>query len=313
MFVDMDPQTDGSQFMLAEKLDGAATRFANEKRRLKHAKIRLGKDKDVAEREAIEEAKTTEPYGYMALIDRKHIPDNADGKKVRTVWESMENFRTFGAETTPKTIVPMEILAAKEGENGSLMLVAGHEEMTQMEGKIHAGEAASGGDPNVAWLTIPHHVLKQTAVENRCLCCSRAAGIALSYSLTRSTYWQVLSHHHRYQPVCGRTFASPFDAVRLLYHHGRTRPWVNECNPEVVRYAPRMVQNYREQYLPQGATQRRAYVCATSRTIPLPQESAQVPWHCAGQLEVDEEPSGARLQRRSLLQVQPRPFLRHAV
>ena len=261
MFVDMDPQTDGSQLLLAEKLDGAVTRFVVEKRRLKREKILSGKDKYVAEREAIEEAKTTNPYGYMALIDRNHILNNADGKKVRTVWESMENFRTFGAETTPKTIVPMEILAAKDGENGRLLLVAGHEEMTQMEGKIHAGEAASGDDLNLAWLTIPHHVIKQTAVENRCLCCARAAGIALLSSLTRpSTYWQVLSHCHRYQPVCWRTFASPFDAVRLLYHHGRTRPRVNECNPEAVRHAPRLVQNYCVPHLPQGAMHPRAYV-----------------------------------------------------
>ena len=261
LFVDMDPQTDTSQSLLAEKLEDNLTRFNKKVKELKHAKIRSGQDRAVAQRDAIEEAKTAEPYGYPPLIDRKRIPDNADCHKVCTVWESMENFRTFGAETKPKKIVPMEILAAKDGKNGRLLLVPGHEDMTQMEGKIHAGEAAGTNDLNVAWLTIPHHVLKQTDVENRCLCCTRAAEIALSCFLTRSsTYWQVLNRHHRYQPVCGRTSASPFDAVRLLYHHGRSRPRVNECHPEVVRNDPRVVQKIREQHLPQGATQCRAHV-----------------------------------------------------
>jgi len=35
--------------------------------------------------------------------------------------------------------------------------------------------------------------------------------------------------------------------------------------------------------------------------------------HCVGQLQVNEQPSRARIQRERLLQVQPRPILRHAV
>jgi hypothetical protein len=180
LFVDMDPQTDASQFLLAEKLEDNLARFNNKVKEIKSAKILSGQDRAVAQRDAIEEAKTAEPYGYPPIIDRKRIPDNDDGSKVRTVWESMENFQRIGTKSEAKKIEPMEILAAENGKNGRLLLVPGHEDMTQMEGKIHAGEAAGTNDLNVAWLTIPHHVLKQTAVANRCLCCTRAAEIALS-------------------------------------------------------------------------------------------------------------------------------------
>ena len=170
MFADMDPQTDASQFMLAPEIDKAAANFSAKYKELARERLRPGMPKEqrqAQEEELLEEAKAAAPYGYAELIDRKHIDDNAAGTKVRTVWEAMENFRTLGAETKPKEIEPMEILPKKDGVHGRLLLVAGHEEMTEMEGKIHAGEAASGSDINVAWLTVPHHVLKQTAVKNR--------------------------------------------------------------------------------------------------------------------------------------------------
>ena len=176
MFADMDPQTDASQFMLAPEIDKAAANFSAKYKELARERLRPGMPKEqrqAQEEELLEEAKAAAPYGYAELIDRKHIDDNAEGTKVRTVWEAMENFRTLGALTTPKEIVPIPILPRegilekKDGMHGRLLLVAGHKEMTQMEGKIHAGEAASGGDINVAWLTVPHHVLKQTAVKNR--------------------------------------------------------------------------------------------------------------------------------------------------
>jgi hypothetical protein len=167
MLVDMDPQTDLSQFLMADKLEESMLEFNKKHKEGLHKKLADGKSRVDAEQEAMKEAKESTPHGYANLIDRAHIPDNEEGKKVRTLWEAMENFCELDKPSVPLEIKPFEILPREEGKHGRLMLVAGHEEMVQMESYAHKGEAASGRDLSIAWLTVPNHILKETAEKNR--------------------------------------------------------------------------------------------------------------------------------------------------
>jgi len=167
MLADMDPQTDLSQFLMADKLEESMLEFNMKYKEGVRQKLADGKSRVDAQQEAMKEAKESTPHGYANLIDRAHIPDNEEGIKVRTLWEAMENFCELDKPSVPLEIKPFEILPREEGKHGRLMLVAGHEEMVQMESYAHKGEAASGRDLSIAWLTVPNHILKETAEKNR--------------------------------------------------------------------------------------------------------------------------------------------------
>jgi hypothetical protein len=166
MLVDMDPQTDLSQFLLAPKFHERNTEYMRQYEEIKARKTQQGMREQEACLEAAQEANALVPHDYNHLIDRTHIPNNAGGEKVRTLWDSMENYRTLGTMQLAKQIEPFEIQREDES-HGRLMLIAGHEDMVQMEHKVHLGDAVSSpGDTNIVWLSVPHHVLKNTAKDN---------------------------------------------------------------------------------------------------------------------------------------------------
>jgi len=166
MLVDMDPQTDLSQFLLAPNMTECATEYTRQWGEIKAQKMEQGMSKKEAYLEAVKEASALVPHGYNHVIDRRHIPNNAGGEKVRTLWEAMENYLQLEFKTVPKEIEPFEILG-EDASHGRLLLIPGHEDMVQMEHKVHLGDAVSSpGDTNIVWLSVPHHVLKNTAKEN---------------------------------------------------------------------------------------------------------------------------------------------------
>jgi hypothetical protein len=166
MLVDMDPQTDLSQFLLAPKMTDCDTEYTRQWGEIRAQKMEQGMSKKEAYLEAVKEASALVPHGYNHVIDRRHIPNNAGGEKVRTLWEAMENYLQLEFKTVPKEIEPFEILG-EDASHGRLLLIPGHEDMVQMEHKVHLGDAVSmKGDGNIVWLSVPSHVLKKTAKEH---------------------------------------------------------------------------------------------------------------------------------------------------
>jgi hypothetical protein len=151
----------------------------------------------LAEEEALRTAMLAKPHGYAEVIDRKHISGNEAGDKVRTLWEAMENFRIMGRPSIEKEIEPFEILPAIQGKHGRLVLMAGHEDMTQMESKIQTGEMNGHDNMNVVWLTVPHHVLMNTARKSECsiviIDTNPFAGEALRLLLMQSDYYVIMA------------------------------------------------------------------------------------------------------------------------
>jgi hypothetical protein len=95
MLVDMDPQTDLSQFLLAPKFHERNTEYMRQYEEIKARKTEQGMPEQEACLEAAHEANESVPHDYNHLIDRTHIPNNPGGEKVRTLWDSMENYRTL--------------------------------------------------------------------------------------------------------------------------------------------------------------------------------------------------------------------------
>ena len=89
MYADMDPQTDGSQFLLSQQLDAVKEPFDAAYETIKREQINLNPQmsRAQAEEEAFKEAMVANPFGYGEVIGRKHISGNELGDKVRTMWK----------------------------------------------------------------------------------------------------------------------------------------------------------------------------------------------------------------------------------